>query len=96
MISAQDFRDRVARRRSAYFGLVAITTLTGVFILAERLWGEGKGLAGLECALLLVFIPLFWQLCMGFWIAALGIWVKHVKKCDVLAIDDKFTPEDWE
>ena len=93
MITTKEFRERLVRRRGTYFSLVAITAILGVLVLAARLWKEGKGLPPLELALLLVFIPLFWQLCMGFWIAALGIWVRHVKGSDALSIDDKMTPE---
>lgn len=94
MIPAKEFHTRLARRRATYFSLVSVTTILGVFILAERLWAEGRGLALVEWALLLVFTPLFWQLSMGFWIAALGIWVNHVKHGDALSIDDKMSPEE--
>lgn len=94
MIAAKLFRERLVRRRATYFSLVAVSTILGLLVLAARLWREGKGLAGLEVALLIVFAPLFWQLCMGFWIAALGIWVRHIKGRDSLAIDDKLTPEE--
>lgn len=96
MITTKDFRDRLTRRRSTLFSLTVIATILGVFTLVERLWVEGRTLSGVEIALICVFVPLFWQLCMGFWIAALGIWVCHIKKRDRLAIDDKLTPEELE
>ncbi len=94
MIDLRDFRDRLTRRRTTYFTLVFVTACFGVMMLADRLWKEGVGMTVKEWALVIVFIPLFWQLCMGFWIAVLGLWVRAVAKRDALAIDDKLTPEE--
>ena len=94
-MSVPHFTERLSRRRTTFFTLVFVTVLVGVTLLADRLWQEGAGISGMDWAMLVVFVPLFFQLSMGFWVVLLGLWTKYVKKSDALAIDDKLTDDEW-
>ncbi|MDR2982941.1 MAG: glucans biosynthesis glucosyltransferase MdoH [Puniceicoccales bacterium] len=78
---------RLQRRRITYFTLVFITTVVGTWLFADNIWGKTSDLTALQWALLLVFIPLFYQLASGSWVAALGVWVRYVQRKNPLSIE---------
>ncbi len=67
---------RIARRRATFFsGAFALTALATWF-MADLLWTDG-GLAGIEWAILVLFLILFSQVAIGFMTAVLGYYVLH-------------------
>lgn len=49
-------------------------TVVGTWIMADILW-RGGGLTGIEIALLILFVPLFGNICLGFLQATLGFFI---------------------
>ena len=64
-------RARVLSRRIGFYILVLATVLTSTFML-HRILRQG-GMERLEWGMLVVFVPLVYQLACGFWLAMTGL-----------------------
>jgi membrane glycosyltransferase len=87
-------RSRLHKRRSTFFSLVVLTTLAGVWLLADYLKSTSNEINGFEWAMLLVFTPLFYQLATGFWLAVIGLYVQKSRNTDPLNMENSLKPED--
>ncbi len=86
---------RIARtRRATFFSFVGLGTFVGVWLMFVFL--AEHGLRWSELALLMVFIPLYYQLNVGFWTALFGVWLMNRPKPDPLDLWRSLTPEDHE
>ncbi len=85
---------RLHKRRSTFFSLVVLTTLAGVWLLADYLRWTSNQLHGIEWAMLAVFTPLFYQLATGFWLAIIGLYVGRKRNTDPLNLMNSVRPED--
>ena len=90
---------RISRtRRATFFSLVGLGTIVGAWLSFIFLSENGMRLS--EWALLLVFIPLYYQLNVGFWTALFGVWLMNRSKPDpldlwlTLSVDDHEQPID--
>ena len=84
---------RISRaRRATFFTLVGLGTLIGTWMMAVFLAEDG--LRWLELALIAVFIPLYYQLNVGFWTALTGVWVQNRPGDDPLDLWKTLGPED--
>jgi membrane glycosyltransferase len=84
---------RISRtRRATFFTLVGLGTVVGTWLMVVYL-GEG-GLGPLELALLATFIPLYYQLNVGFWTALAGVWLMNRPSPDTLDLWQTLSPED--
>lgn len=88
---------RISRtRRATFFSLVGLGTIVGAWLSFIFLSENGMRLS--EWALLLVFIPLYYQLNVGFWTALFGVWLMNRSKPDpldlwlTLSVDDHEQP----
>lgn len=79
-------------RRATFFTLVGLGTFVGTWLMVVYL-GEG-GLGPFELALLACFIPLYYQLNVGFWTALAGVWLMNRPHHDVLDLWRTLKPED--
>jgi membrane glycosyltransferase len=66
---------RLNRRRFFFFTSVFVLTSLATWFVADLYWRDPNGLSGLEIALLLLFIPLFAQISVGFCTAFAGFYV---------------------
>ncbi|MEZ5386512.1 MAG: glucans biosynthesis glucosyltransferase MdoH [Prosthecobacter sp.] len=74
---------RVSRtRRATFFSFVGLGTIVGAWLSFIFLSENGMRLS--EWALLIVFIPLYYQLNVGFWTALFGVWLMNRSKPDPL------------
>lgn len=87
-------RSRVQKRRATFFSLVLLTTLAGAWLLTDFLARDS--LNWLEVGMILVFIPLFYQLATGFWLAMVGLYVSVQPKPDPLDLSKSLKPEERE
>lgn len=84
---------RISRtRRATFFTLVGLGTFVGAWLMV--VWLAEGGLGPVELALLACFIPLYYQLNVGFWTALAGVWIMNRPKPDVLDLWQTLQPED--
>ena len=62
---------RLNRRRFLFFSAVFVLTSLATWFVADLYWGD-NGLSGLEIVLLLLFVPLFAHIAVGFCTAFAG------------------------
>ncbi len=86
---------RVSRtRRATFFSLVGLGTIVGTWLSYIFLSENGMRIS--EWALLLVFIPLYYQLNVGFWTALFGVWLMNRPKPDSLDLWRTLNADDYE
>lgn len=86
---------RVARtRRATFFSFVGLGTIVGVWLMYVYL--SEHGMRWSEWALLAVFVPLYYQLNVGFWTALFGVWLMNRPKPDPLDLWRTLKPEDMD
>jgi len=66
---------RLNRRRFVFFSAVFVLTSLATWFVADLYWRGTSGLSGLEIALILLFIPLFAHIAVGFCTALTGFYV---------------------
>ena len=71
-------------RRATFFSLVGLGTIVGAWLSFIFLSENGMRIA--EWGLLAVFIPLYYQLNVGFWTALFGVWLMNRPKPDSLSL----------
>jgi len=81
-------------RRATFFSLVGLGTIVGAWLSYIFLSENGMRLS--EWGLLLVFIPLYYQLNVGFWTALFGVWLMNRPKPDSLSLWLSLTADDYE
>lgn len=86
---------RIARkRRATFFSLVGLGTITGGWLMWVYLSESGEGMLWAEWALLAVFLPLYYQLNVGFWTALFGMWLMNRPHPDPLDLWRTLTRDD--
>ncbi len=86
---------RIARkRRATFFSFVGLGTIVGAWLMYAYL--SEHGMRWSEWALLAVFIPLYYQLNVGFWTALFGLWLMNRPKPDPLDLWRTLKPEDMD
>lgn len=84
---------RIARtRRATFFSFVGLGTIVGVWLMYVYLSERDMRLS--EWGLLAVFVPLYYQLNVGFWTALFGVWLMNRPKPDPLDLWRTLKPED--
>lgn len=81
-------------RRTTFFSFVFLGTIVGIWLMFLMI--QVDGIAWHEAAMLVVFIPLYYQLNVGFWTALIGVWMMNRPKPDPLDLNRSITPEDHE
>ncbi|RBP47584.1 membrane glycosyltransferase [Roseimicrobium gellanilyticum] len=81
-------------RRATFFSFVFVGTVVGIWLMYQML--NSGGMAWYEWGLLVVFIPLYYQLNIGFWTALIGIWMMNRPKPDPLDLFRTITNDDME
>ncbi len=87
-------------RRTTFFVLVWLGTILGIWLLAKYLSSSGaddptkSGLRSAEILLILVFIPLYYQLNVGFWTALIGVWLQNRPEDDPLDLWRTLSPDE--
>jgi membrane glycosyltransferase len=66
---------RLNRRRFLFFSSVFVLVSLATWFVADLYWRDADGLSGLEIVLLLLFIPLFAHIAVGFCTALAGFYV---------------------
>ncbi|HEY1765236.1 MAG TPA: glycosyltransferase, partial [Opitutaceae bacterium] len=66
---------RLNRRRFVFFSSIFILTSLATWFVADLYWREVNGLSGLEIVLLVLFVPLFAHISVGFCTAFAGFYV---------------------
>jgi membrane glycosyltransferase len=66
---------RLSRRRFVFFSAVFGLTSLATWFVADMYWREAEGLTGLEILVLLLFVPLFAHIAVGFCTAIAGFYV---------------------
>jgi membrane glycosyltransferase len=66
---------RLSRRRFVFFSSVFVLTSLATWFVADMYWRNAEGLTGLEIVLLVLFIPLFAHIAVGFCTALAGFYV---------------------
>jgi membrane glycosyltransferase len=66
---------RLNRRRFVFFSSVFVLVSLATWFVADLYWRGAEGLSGLEIVLLLLFIPLFAHIAVGFCTAIAGFYV---------------------
>ncbi len=79
-------------RRATFFSFVFLGTVIGIWLLYLML--QPGGIAWYEISLMVVFLPLYYQLNVGFWTALLGIWIMNRPKPDPLDLLRTITKDD--
>ena len=79
-------------RRATFFAFVGLGTIAGTWLMFIYL--ADHGFRWLEFALLAVFIPLFYQLNIGFWTALFGVWLMNRPKRDPLDLWSSISRDD--
>ena len=87
-------RNIARMRRATFFVLVLLGTILGTWLLAVFLSGGGGRWRWSEIGMLLVFVPLFYQLNGGFWTALIGVWLQNRPMDDPIDLWGSITPED--
>ncbi|GEP44368.1 glucans biosynthesis glucosyltransferase MdoH [Brevifollis gellanilyticus] len=86
---------RIARmRRATFFSFVGLGTIVGTWLMYTYLAEQGMRKA--EWLLLATFLPLYYQLNVGFWTAMFGMWLMNRPKPDPLNLWRTLKPEDHE
>lgn len=86
---------RLARtRRATFFSFVGLGTIVGSWLMFVYL--SENGMRWAEWALLAVFIPLYYQLNVGFWTALFGVWLMNRPQPDPLDLWRTLKQEDLE
>jgi membrane glycosyltransferase len=84
---------RIARmRRATFFSFVGLGTTVGAWLMYTYLAEQGMRKA--EWLLLATFIPLYYQLNVGFWTAIFGMWLMNRPKPDPLNLWRTLKQED--
>lgn len=81
-------------RRATFFSLVGLGTTVGAWLSYIFLSENGMRIA--ELGLLLVFIPLYYQLNVGFWTAFIGVWLMNRPNPDPLDLWLTLNNDDFE
>ena len=79
-------------RRATFFSFVFLGTVIGVWLMYLTL--STDGMSWYDWGLLLVFVPLYFQLNMGFWTALIGVWMMNRPKPDPLDLMRSITRDD--
>lgn len=79
-------------RRATFFVLVLLGTGLGVWLMGTYL--SVRGWRWSEIGLLCCFIPLYYQLNMGFWTALIGVWVQNQPKADPMDLWNTIADDD--
>ncbi|MFZ4763781.1 MAG: glucans biosynthesis glucosyltransferase MdoH [Roseimicrobium sp.] len=79
-------------RRATFFSFVFLGTVVGSWLMFLML--RVGGLQWYEIALLVVFLPLYYQLNVGFWTALTGIWMMNRPNPDPLDLLRSITRDD--
>jgi len=79
-------------RQATFFSFVFLGTVIGVWLMFVML--QVDGFAWYEIGLITVFIPLYYQLNVGFWTALIGIWIMNRPKPDPLDLFRTITQDD--
>jgi membrane glycosyltransferase len=66
---------RLNRRRFLFFSSVFVLTSLATWFVADLYWRDADGLTGLEVGLLILFVPLFAHISVGFCTAFAGFYV---------------------
>jgi membrane glycosyltransferase len=66
---------RLNRRRFVFFSSIFALTSLATWFVADLYWRDGGGLSGLEIVLLVLFVPLFAHIAVGFCTALGGFYV---------------------
>ncbi len=66
---------RLNRRRFFFFSSIFVLTCLATWFAADLYWRDADGLTGLEIVLLLLFVPLFAHIAVGFCTALAGFYV---------------------
>lgn len=69
-------------RRATFFSFVMLGTIIGIYLMFLML--QAGGLEWYELILLVVFVPLYYQLNVGFWTALFGVWIMNRPNPDPL------------
>lgn len=86
---------RIARmRRATFFSFVGLGTIVGTWLMYVYL--SERGMRWSEWGLLAVFMPLYYQLNVGFWTALFGLWLMNRPGHDALDLWRTLKPEDHE
>lgn len=84
---------RIARtRRATFFSFVGLGTIVGTWLMYAFL--SEHGMRWSEWGLLTVFVPLYYQLNIGFWTALFGLWLMNRPTPDALNLWRTLKPED--
>ena len=68
-------RARLNRRRFSFFSSIFVLTSLATWFVADLYWRNQRGLAGIEILLLVLFVPLFAHIAVGFCTALAGFYV---------------------
>jgi membrane glycosyltransferase len=68
-------RTRLNRRRFSFFSSIFVLTSLATWFVADLYWRNLRGLAGIEIVLLVLFVPLFAHIAVGFCTALAGFYV---------------------
>jgi len=79
-------------RQATFFSFVFLGTVIGIWLMILML--QVGGFAWYEIALIAVFIPLYYQLNVGFWTALIGVWMMNRPKPDALDLLRTITQDD--
>ncbi|MEZ0385630.1 MAG: glucans biosynthesis glucosyltransferase MdoH, partial [Verrucomicrobium sp.] len=79
-------------RRATFFSFVFMGTVIGIWLMFLML--QVDGMAWYEITLLALFIPLYYQLNIGFWTALIGVWMMNRPKPDPLDLFRTITKDD--
>lgn len=79
-------------RRATFFSFVFLGTVIGIWLLFLML--QVDGLAWYELGIIIVFIPLYYQLNVGFWTALIGVWIMNRAKPDPIDLFRTITKDD--
>src|ERR1017187_5733228 len=66
---------RLNRRRFVFFSAIIVLTSLATWFVADLYWRDADGLTGLEIILLVLFVPLFAHISVGFCTAFVGFYV---------------------
>lgn len=79
-------------RRATFFSFVFLGTVVGAWLMYLSL--KVGGLQWYEIAVLIVFLPLYYQLNIGFWTALIGVWMMNRPTPDPLDLFRTITKDD--
>ncbi|MEY4485246.1 MAG: glucans biosynthesis glucosyltransferase MdoH, partial [Verrucomicrobiota bacterium] len=81
-------------RRTTFFSFVFLGTVVGIWLMFLMI--QVDGVAWHEAAMLVVFVPLYYQLNVGFWTALIGVWMMNRPNPDPFDLNRTITNEDHE